>query len=60
MLSFLPADEPLKLDDNKLGKLGPVLKRFLDGDLQKEKQVLFALQHLMDKWEHPRRKTVLP
>eukprot|EP00094_Tigriopus_californicus_P006294 TCALIF_06059-PB protein Name:"Similar to Eif4g3 Eukaryotic translation initiation factor 4 gamma 3 (Mus musculus)" AED:0.10 eAED:0.14 QI:762/0.68/0.76/0.88/0.87/0.88/17/1203/1801 len=52
--SSLSSEETKKLDENKVGNLGPIIKRYLDGDVKKEIQAIFALQHLMDQWEHPR------
>ena len=45
-----------KLDAESLKFRNPVLKKYLDADMEREVQALFALQHLMHRLEHPNSK----
>jgi len=42
-----------KLNEDSLKLRNPVLKKYLDADLKREVEAIFALQHLMLKLEHP-------
>jgi translation initiation factor 4G len=42
-----------KLNEEALKLRNPVLKKYLDADLKREMEAIFALQHLMLKLEHP-------
>jgi len=42
-----------KLDDDQLKQRNPVLKKYLDANIQREVEALTALQYLMHRLEHP-------
>ena len=41
------------LDKERLGARTVVLRKYMDDDLGRQKQALYALQHLMHRLEHP-------
>jgi len=43
----------LALNENEFNDRCSVLKKFVDANIEREKQVLYALQHLMHQMEHP-------
>ena len=45
-----------KLIEARLDARCALVKKYVDTNIEREKQVLFALQHLMDEMEHPNSK----
>jgi len=45
----------LTLNETEFTNRCSVLKRYVDANIDREKQVLYALQHLMHQMEHPNR-----
>ena len=46
----------LTLNETEFTNRCSVLKRYVDANIDREKQVLYALQHLMHQMEHPNSK----
>ena len=56
--NFFPDEErsEWKLIEARLDARCALVKKYVDTNIEREKQVLFALQHLMDEMEHPNSK----
>lgn len=46
-----------KFNEDQFQARCPLLKRFVDADLEREKHVIYSLQHLMHELEHPNSKS---
>ena len=44
------------MEESKLEARCPLVKKYVDANTDREKQVLYALQHMMHEMEHPNSK----